>query len=214
MNSSLSCPMPRENVTRKRAELIRDNAHHFPIQFEGQSLEAITISLGVAVFPIHGSTSAAILRAADDALYRAKREGRSLVVVADEAVISPPSGGDQYSPAAGCGWGCIGCRMICMTRVYLADAKPEERSALRLLLLDLNMEVVGEAADWPTTLAQAPVSRMDMLLVDWDLLPTDPNAALEESPQGLPGRAGHYPHQPSGRPSSSCTLRWRRCVYQ
>ncbi len=33
-----------------------------------------------------------------------------------------------------------------MTRVYLADAKPEERSALRLLLLDLKMEVVGEAA--------------------------------------------------------------------
>ena len=40
-----------------------------------------------------------------------------------------------------------------MTRLFLADAQPEERSALRLLLLDLNMEVVGEAADWPTTLA-------------------------------------------------------------
>ena len=42
-----------------------------------------------------------------------------------------------------------------MTRVFLADAQPEEPSAPRLLLLDLNMEVVGEAADWPTTLAQA-----------------------------------------------------------
>jgi DNA-binding NarL/FixJ family response regulator len=42
-----------------------------------------------------------------------------------------------------------------MTVVYLADAQPEERSALRLLLMDLNMEVVGEAADWPTTLAKA-----------------------------------------------------------
>ena len=67
-----------------------------------------------------------------------------------------------------------------MTRVYLADAKPDERSALRLLLLDLKMEVVGEAADWFTTLAQAPVSRTDMLLVDWDLLPIAPSAALEE----------------------------------
>ena len=53
-----------------------------------------------------------------------------------------------------------------MAHVYLADARPEERSALRLLLLDLKMEVVGEAADWSTTLAQAPVSRLDMLLVD------------------------------------------------
>jgi DNA-binding NarL/FixJ family response regulator len=68
-----------------------------------------------------------------------------------------------------------------MTRVYVADALKEERSALRLVLLDLNMEVVGEAADWTTTLAQAPVSRTDMLLVDWDLLPrTSPSIALDE----------------------------------
>jgi len=60
-----------------------------------------------------------------------------------------------------------------MTRVYLADAQREERSARRLLLLDLNMEVVGEAGDWPSTLAQAPATNLDMLLVDWDLLPTD-----------------------------------------
>jgi DNA-binding NarL/FixJ family response regulator len=67
-----------------------------------------------------------------------------------------------------------------MTRVYIADAKSEERSALRLLLLDLKMEVVGEAADWLTTLDQAPLRRTDMLLVDWDLLPTSPTVALEE----------------------------------
>ena len=67
-----------------------------------------------------------------------------------------------------------------MTRVYVADAKPEERSALRLVLLDLKMEVVGEAADWETTLAQAPISRTDMLLIDWDLLPNSPTAALDE----------------------------------
>ncbi len=67
-----------------------------------------------------------------------------------------------------------------MTRVYLADAKPEERSALRLLILDLSMEVVGEAADWATTLAHVPISRIDMLLIEWDLLPNSPTAALDE----------------------------------
>ena len=65
-----------------------------------------------------------------------------------------------------------------MPRVYLADARPEERSALRLLLLDLKMEVVGEAADWSTTLARIPISRADMLLVDWNLLPDTPPVAL------------------------------------
>ena len=73
-----------------------------------------------------------------------------------------------------------------MTRVYLADAKPEERSALRLLLLDLNMEVVGEAADWYSALAQAPVSRADMLVVDWELLPNAPTAALGELRRACP----------------------------
>jgi len=68
-----------------------------------------------------------------------------------------------------------------MTRVFLADALTEERSALRLMLLDLPMEVVGEAADWATTLAQAPLKRIDMLLIEWDLLPSSsPTSALDE----------------------------------
>lgn len=73
-----------------------------------------------------------------------------------------------------------------MIRVYLADAKPEERFALRLLLLDIKIEVAGEAADWSTTLAQAPVSRADMLLVDWELLPSSPTAALEKLRKACP----------------------------
>lgn len=66
-----------------------------------------------------------------------------------------------------------------MTRVYIADAIPEERSAFRLLLLDLKMVVIGEAADWATTLAQAPKRDTEILLIDWDLLPNSPTEALE-----------------------------------
>lgn len=74
-----------------------------------------------------------------------------------------------------------------MTRVYVADALTEERSALRLMLLDINMEVAGEAADWATALAQAPISFTDMLLIDWDLLPqTSPTAALQELRRACP----------------------------
>lgn len=73
-----------------------------------------------------------------------------------------------------------------MTRVFIADAKPEERSALRLLLLDLKMDVVGEAAEWPTTLANAPKTKLDMLLVEWDLLPKAAGAALDELRKACP----------------------------
>ena len=55
-----------------------------------------------------------------------------------------------------------------------------------LVLLDLNLEVVGEAADWATTLAQAPARHIDMLLIDWDLLPDSPTAALDEIRRACP----------------------------
>jgi diguanylate cyclase (GGDEF)-like protein/PAS domain S-box-containing protein len=67
-------PEATRTVTSKRARLICRYAKQFHLQFEGQSLEAITLSCGVAIFPKDGSTSVAILKAADDALYSAKRE--------------------------------------------------------------------------------------------------------------------------------------------
>jgi two-component system, NarL family, response regulator DesR len=73
-----------------------------------------------------------------------------------------------------------------MTRVFIADAKPEELAALRILILDLKMEVIGEATDWATVLALAPVSRTDMLLIDWDLLPNSPTAALDKLRKACP----------------------------
>lgn len=66
-----------------------------------------------------------------------------------------------------------------MIRVYLSDANPEELSALRLMLLDMQMELVGEGSDWATTLAQVPERSIDLLLIDWDLLPHSPINSLE-----------------------------------
>jgi diguanylate cyclase (GGDEF)-like protein/PAS domain S-box-containing protein len=69
-------------VTGERAECICQSARQYHLQFEGQTLEPVTLSFGVAVFPEDGFTSATVLRAADAALYRAKHEGRGRVVVA------------------------------------------------------------------------------------------------------------------------------------
>jgi len=60
-----------------------------------------------------------------------------------------------------------------MIRVFIANAKTAERSALRLMLLNLKMEVVGEASDWRTSLVRAPVTNFNLLLVDWELLPVN-----------------------------------------
>lgn len=73
-----------------------------------------------------------------------------------------------------------------MTRVLLAAPQPDVRAALRLLLLDLNMEVAGEAADWTTALALAPQSRSDMVLVDWELIALDSGNTLIQMRDACP----------------------------
>jgi DNA-binding NarL/FixJ family response regulator len=65
-----------------------------------------------------------------------------------------------------------------MKRAFLADAQLDERSAIRLLLEDMNMQVVGEAADWSTALALAPPTRPDLVVVDWSLVADESGAAL------------------------------------
>ena len=68
-------------VTCGRADSLCDHAHDFLIQVEGHVLEKVTLSLGIAIFPDNGSSSKAILKVADEALYRAKRQGRGRVAV-------------------------------------------------------------------------------------------------------------------------------------
>jgi diguanylate cyclase (GGDEF)-like protein len=43
---------------------------------------AVTLSFGIASYPVHGDSGEALIRAADEALYEAKRGGRNRVVVA------------------------------------------------------------------------------------------------------------------------------------
>jgi hypothetical protein len=57
--------------------------------------------------------------------------------------------------------------------------QPDLRAALRLVLLDMNMGIVVEAADWPTTLALAPETRPELLLVDWELIAVDSGNPFE-----------------------------------
>ena len=63
----------------QRAEILRQQVQQLSVQYAGQLLGSISVSMGVAIFPDHGTTMGDVLRASDQALYRAKREGRDRV---------------------------------------------------------------------------------------------------------------------------------------
>lgn len=69
-------------AARIRAEQLRRTASECQIQHRGSKLERVTVSVGVACYPEHGATGEALLRSSDEALYRAKQEGRDRVIVA------------------------------------------------------------------------------------------------------------------------------------
>lgn len=75
------CALPGETqeTARELAELLRKTLDSQPIDFEGQTLH-VTGSLGVAEFSPAAATPAAIVKLADEALYRAKASGRNRVV--------------------------------------------------------------------------------------------------------------------------------------
>jgi len=72
-------------MSRSRAEELWRGVQGLHVNFHGELLRGTTASFGVAVFPGHGSTMAELLRAADTALYAAKRQGRDRVETAHPA---------------------------------------------------------------------------------------------------------------------------------
>ncbi len=80
--------LPHTNATQgmAAAEKIRNllASHPFPFA-EKQPLGRISVSGGVAEYPVHGLDAAGLLHAADEALYEAKRGGRNRVLPAKAA---------------------------------------------------------------------------------------------------------------------------------
>ena len=75
----------------RAAERICEAVRATPFGLPGEPAVPVTVSIGVAVFPGHAATPSALLRAADDALYAAKREGRDGWRVAPTAAAAPAS---------------------------------------------------------------------------------------------------------------------------
>jgi diguanylate cyclase (GGDEF)-like protein/PAS domain S-box-containing protein len=69
------------NATQAReiAERLRSSIADVPFHFDGQSAD-LTVSIGIALYPYHGSTPDELIAEADRAMYVAKLNGRNSVV--------------------------------------------------------------------------------------------------------------------------------------
>lgn len=67
---------------RAAADKLMQGVRDLEVRHRGH-LIPVSISVGVAAHPVHGVDAESVLRAADQALYRAKAEGRNRIVVAE-----------------------------------------------------------------------------------------------------------------------------------
>jgi diguanylate cyclase (GGDEF)-like protein len=73
------CPLDQ---AKSIAEGLRKKVSDLEPYYQGQFLRPLTISLGVASFPLHAQDGQSVIKAADTALYVAKSKGRNQVVIA------------------------------------------------------------------------------------------------------------------------------------
>ena len=84
---TLILPEATQEVATTRAQALLAATEALEVTHHGVALSKVTISVGLAMLPAHGTTATALVGAADAALYRAKAEGRNRLRVA----ATPPA---------------------------------------------------------------------------------------------------------------------------
>ncbi|MGH9681703.1 MAG: diguanylate cyclase, partial [Candidatus Acidiferrales bacterium] len=103
----VACRYGGEEFSLVLAEVTTDGAHkcidgireairHLNLHHRGQTLGTVTVSAGIATYPMHSDNAEDLIRAADEALYRAKKAGRDCVVL-HEPLNSSPLPADKMS---------------------------------------------------------------------------------------------------------------------
>ena len=81
-------PDTNADVLRLRAEALVEGARRLHVKLDGQELAPVTVSAGIAISRERGTTTAALLAAADRALYTAKASGRDRVAGPSPQIVA------------------------------------------------------------------------------------------------------------------------------
>jgi diguanylate cyclase (GGDEF)-like protein len=74
----------------ERAAKLAEQVRLMHVRHHGETLRRVTLSIGVAEYPRHGTTAALLVNAVDEALYKAKAQGRDRIVTAGEESPTNP----------------------------------------------------------------------------------------------------------------------------
>lgn len=78
----LILPNTTLEAARKKANQLLLKTKEMQVQFNGNTLPTITVSIGISCFPENGDNAGALISAADAALYQAKAQGRDRISLA------------------------------------------------------------------------------------------------------------------------------------
>jgi diguanylate cyclase (GGDEF)-like protein len=97
-------PETGPDQAKRKMERFRKTVRQLSLKLNGQTLPSVDISVGLSIFPEHGSTTAELLKQADNALYRAKHRGRNCIEMAgmesstpDQTSLGNPKAGSTNS---------------------------------------------------------------------------------------------------------------------
>lgn len=76
------CPETQLNDAYLLAEKLRKCVENYTVDYDGEVLNLITFSIGLALYPNHGNNAHSLISSADIALYKAKNSGRNSTQVA------------------------------------------------------------------------------------------------------------------------------------
>jgi len=79
---ALILPESSAEAAAVRANALREEVRNLKLQYRGQTLGTVTVSMGIAAFPEHAASAEELLKVADHCLYQSKAAGRDRVTVA------------------------------------------------------------------------------------------------------------------------------------
>lgn len=88
---TLVMPGASREIIRERAEKLRKGFRNLPLNFGAglvEAVETLSLSFGIAMFPEHGDNANGVLKAADQALYEAKKSGKDRIIFATESACT------------------------------------------------------------------------------------------------------------------------------